>query len=167
MIRWYVLRSKLHKESFLYDQLCLREIEAYYPYLRVKPVNPRSRNIKPYFPGYLFVHVDLDKVGLPNLQWLPGGSGLVKYGIEPAFIPDVVLHAIRRKVDQINLSVDVNLNNIKPGDPIEIKSGHFTGYHGIFDAYLSGNDRVRILLKMLQDREVCVELSGDQIEPTR
>jgi len=42
MMRWYVLQSKPQKENLLYNQLYLRKIEAYYPCLQVKPVNPRS-----------------------------------------------------------------------------------------------------------------------------
>lgn len=164
MMRWYALQSKPQKENLLYDQLRLREIETYYPHLRVKPVNPRSRKIKPYFPGYLFVRVDLECVGLSRLHWIPGERGLVTYGGEPAFVPDAILYAIHRKVDEINLAGGVTLHNLKHGDPIEIKSGPFAGYRAIFDARLSGNDRVRVLLQMLQDRQVCVELSGGQIE---
>ena len=164
MMRWYVLQSKPQKESLLYDQLCLRNIEAYYPRLHVKPVNPRSRKIRPYFPGYLFVHVDLESVGFSSLEWIPGERGLISYGGEPAIVPDTVINEIRRKIDQINLAGGVTLHTIKPGDPIEIKSGLFAGYRAIFDARLSGNDRVRVLLQMLQDRQVCVELSGRQIE---
>ena len=164
MVRWYVLQSKPQKESLLYDQLCLRKIEAYYPRLQVKPVNPRARKIRPYFPGYLFVHVDLKSVGFSRLQWIPGERGLVSYGGEPAIVPDAILNAICRKVDEINIAGGVTLHNLKPGDPIEIKSGPFSGYHAIFDSRLSGDDRVRVLLQVLQDRQVCVELPGRQIE---
>ena len=164
MMRWYVLQSKPQKESLLYTQLCLRKIETYYPRLCVKPVNPRSRKLRSYFPGYLFVHVDLENVGFSSLEWLPGERGLISYGGEPAIVPDTIINAIRRKVDEINFAGGVTLHKIKPGDPIEIKFGPFAGYRAIFDACLSGNDRVRVLLQMLQDRQVCVELSGRQIE---
>jgi len=164
MVRWYVLQSKPQKEGLLYDQLCLRKIEAYYPRIQVKPVNPRARKIRPYFPGYLFVHVDLEKIGSSSLQWIPGERGLISYGGEPAIVPDAIINAIRRKVDEINLAGGVTLHTVKPGDPIKIKSGPLAGYHAIFDSRLSGNDRVRVLLQMIQDRQVSVELSGRQIE---
>ena len=41
MDQWYVVQGKPPKVSLLYEQLCLREIEANYPRLRVKPVPPR------------------------------------------------------------------------------------------------------------------------------
>jgi len=74
---WYALRSKLNKEDFLLDQLLIRKVEAYYPPIQIKPVNPRSRNIRAYFPGYLFVNVDLEQIGASNLVWIPGASSLV------------------------------------------------------------------------------------------
>ena len=166
-MQWYVLQSKPQKESLLYDQLCLRGIEAYYPRLYSKPVNPRARKIRPYFPGYVFIHVDLENTGLSRLQWMPGERGLVAYGGEPAIVPDAIINTIRQKVDEINLIGGVTLQNIKPGDPIKINSGPFAGYSAIFDTRLSGNDRVRIFLQLLQDRQIRMELSGKQIEPIK
>ena len=61
---WYVMRSKPNKESLLWEQLSLQNIECYYPRLRVKPANPRARKLRAYFPGYLFVHVDLERINL-------------------------------------------------------------------------------------------------------
>ena len=164
MMQWYVLHTKPQKESFVFEQLCLRKIEAYYPKLQVKPVNPRARKLQPYFPGYLFVHVDLDQVCTSNLRWIPGVHNLVTYGNEPSFVSDTLLQAIRRKVDEINFAGGVTLHNVKPGDLVEIHFGPFAGYRAIFDARLSGNERVRVLLKMLQGRQVAVELPGGQIE---
>ena len=70
---WYVLRSKPHKESMLFGQLKAYGIETYFPVLRVKPVNPRSRKERPYFPGYLFVHVDLAETGFFKFALAAGG----------------------------------------------------------------------------------------------
>ena len=55
---WYVMQSKPNKEELLYEQLRTRDIDAYYPCIKVQPVNPRARKLKPYFPGYLFIKVD-------------------------------------------------------------------------------------------------------------
>ena len=60
---WYALRSKPCKEDILWRQVGLRGFECFYPRLRVKPVNPRSRKIRPYFPGYMFVRADLSEAG--------------------------------------------------------------------------------------------------------
>jgi transcriptional antiterminator RfaH len=164
MKRWYVLNSKPNKESLLNEQLCMHGIETYYPCLHVKPTNPRARKRKPYFPGYLFIHVDLESVGLSRIQWIPGARRLVAYGGDPAFISDELLQTIQRKVDEINNNGGEILCGVKPGDLIEISSGPFAGYRAIFSSHAAGHERVQVLLQMLQDRQICVELPGGQID---
>jgi transcriptional antiterminator RfaH len=163
MLRWYVLQSKPQKESFLYDQLRLRKIETYFPRVRINPVNPRAKKVKPYFPCYLFIRVDLDEVGIANLQWMPGACRLISYDGEPAFISDVLMKSIQSRVDRINLAGEEVYQKLKPGDMVSVHSGPFAGYRAIFDSRLKGNERVRVLLQMLQDRQICMEISGEQI----
>ena len=164
MLRWYVMQSKPQKESFLNEQLCLRGIETYYPKIRINPVNPRSKKVKPYFPGYLFLRVDLEKVGSSTLNWIPGASSLVSYGGEPAYVSDALVQSIQRRIDDGEIAGKDVVQNFKHGDVVTIHSGLFSGYRAIFDSRLKGNERVRVLLEMLQNRQVCVELSRGQIE---
>ena len=161
---WYALRSKPHKEKMLFGQLKANGVEAYFPVLRVKPVNPRSRKERPYFPGYLFVHVDLAETGFTRLHWLPGASGLVTFDGEPGAIPDPLIDAIRKQVDRINQAGSERLAGLTAGDPVQIESGPFAGYEAIFDASLAGSERVRVLLKLLGDRAMRVELPADVVK---
>jgi len=161
---WYVLRSKPHKEEFLWEQLLARRIETYYPQIRVQPVNPRSRKVRPYFPGYLFVQVDLEQETFSNLQYMPGASGLVTFDGQPPTVPDNLIQAIRYRVDQINAAGGEVLDGLQPGDEVTVLAGPFEGYEAIFDTSLSGNERVRVLLKMLGDREVPLDLPTGQVK---
>lgn len=161
---WYVLRSKPRKEEFLLEQLLSHKIEAYCPRIRVQPVNPRARKIKPYFPGYVFVHLNLEQTNLSSLQWMPGATGLVSFGGQPAFVHDSLVLAIRKRVDEINAAGGELLNALKPGDEVSIETGPFAGYEAIFDARLSGSERVRVLLKMMSDRYVPTDISAGQIK---
>lgn len=101
MEKWYVARSKPRSEEILWRQYCLRNIESYYPCINVIPVNPRSRKTQPYFPGYLFVHVDLGVVGRSALEWVPGGAGLVSFEEEPAFVPESLIFTLRQRLDDL------------------------------------------------------------------
>jgi transcriptional antiterminator RfaH len=163
-LRWYVLRSKPRKENVVWEQVCAKKIEGYYPRIRVNPVNPRSRKIRPYFPGYLFVHVDLDDVGLSTLNWMPHTLGLVSFDGVPAPVPDNFVHALRKKLAEINEAGGEIFDGLKQGDPIRIEDGPFAGYEALFDARLTGRERVRVLLQMLGDeRIVSVEVHVSQI----
>jgi len=155
---WYCIRSKPNKEEFLRSQLVASEIETFYPRLRVKPANPRSRKVRPYFPGYMFINVDLDRVGTNTLQWMPGALGLVFYGEEPVPVQDDVVNTIRNRVEAANGAVDTWLDSLKPGDRVRIESGPFAGYEAIFDVRLPDSERVRVFLALLERQGMRLEL---------
>lgn len=160
---WYALRSKPNKEDFLASQLQANDFEIYYPRLRVSVVNPRSRKIRPYFPGYLFVHVDLSTVNISDLEWMPGGTGLVSFGGEPAAVPDSLIATLQKHVDELNASNRPAITDLNPGDAVIVQAGPFAGYEAIFDGRISGQDRVRVLLNFLQKRQVPLEVESQYI----
>ena len=161
---WYTLRSKPRKERALYQYICAEDVDCFYPRLRVNPVNPRARKIKPYFPGYMFVQVDLEEVGPNRFRWIPHSLGLVRFGGVPALVPENIIQGIQRTVEKINEAGGEELFHLQPGDQVTIEDGPFAGYRGVFDTRLSGSERARVLLSMLQgSREIPVELSVGQI----
>ena len=118
---WHVVHTKPQKEALLCEQLSLRRIETYYPCMRVKPINPRAHKIKPYFPGYLFICVDLVREITSSLRWMPGAMDLVCFGDEPAVVPDELIQKIKLKVDSINHV------------PIELCDGWNEGFQLLFE----------------------------------
>jgi transcription antitermination factor NusG len=163
MKQWYAIQSKTRKEDLLCEQLRLREVETYYPWIRVQPVNPRSRKIKPYFPGYVFGRVDLDQFGQSLLEWIPGAIGMVNFGGEPAPVPDHFVNALQQHLEILNASAHQMLEKFQTGDIVTIHWGPFAGYEAVFDSSLPGRDRVKVMLKMLESYQLHVELPTDQI----
>ncbi|MBN2501166.1 MAG: hypothetical protein JXB38_10340 [Anaerolineales bacterium] len=161
---WYVIRSQPNKENALYQQLISREYETYYPSLRVKPVNPRSAKIRPYFPSYLFVRADLTEVGQFAFDRIPFAIGLVRFGRNTPALPDTLVSAIQERLDKLNSTGIDQKKQFQEGSQIRIQEGPFKGYDGIFDAHLPGRERVRILLQLLDDHKVPLELPPDQIK---
>jgi transcription antitermination factor NusG len=163
--QWYALRSKPRKEDIVWRQLRGEELEVFYPRIRVNPVNPRSRKIKPYFPGYMFVYVDLEQTGMSRFQWMPHTLGLVSFGGEPAHVPENLIFELRKRVAEIADAGGELFAGLKPGDPVRISSGPFQGYEAIFDMRLPGSERVRVLLELLTSkRRIPIELSTSSIE---
>jgi transcriptional antiterminator RfaH len=167
-LNWYALRSKPHKDEFVWHQVLARGIECFYPRIKVNPVNPRAKKIKPYFPGYMFVRVDLEDVGVSSFKWMPHTLGLVSFGGEPAMVPDNLIHAIEKRVKEVNTAGGEEFDGLKSGDKIWIHSGPFSGYEAIFDYRIPGKERVRVLLQFLGDpRTVQVELDANLIRKNR
>ncbi len=141
-VSWYVIRSKPNKEEFLAEQLAAYGMRVFYPRIRVKTVNPRSAS---------------------TLHWMPGAVNLVNFDGKPAPVPDALISAIERQVEQINASQENFVKGLKPGDRVVIHGGPFAGYEAIFDGHLSGRERVRVLLNFLQKRQLPLELGEQQI----
>jgi transcriptional antiterminator RfaH len=162
---WYAIRSKPRKEDVVWKQVNNHGFETFYPRMRVNPVNPRARKVRPYFPGYLFVKADLEETGMSLFQWMPHSMGLITFGGEPSAVPPHLIEAIRKRVDQINAAGGEVFDGLKEGDAVRISAGPFKGYEAIFDARLPGSERVRVLLELLgSQRQVPVELDASHID---
>jgi len=156
---WFVLRSKPNQEHTLWERVAASGFDVFYPHIRVNPVNPRSRIYKPYFPSYLFVCLDMDKVGPSTFQWMPHSLGLVCFGGVPASVPESLIHEIRKHLHAVNTGGGETLASLVPGDVVKIQHGPFAGYQAIFDYRLPGEERVRVLLQAINANQIPVELS--------
>lgn len=150
--RWYVLMSKPGKEEVLLKQLESQGYDIFLPYLAPPLAKTRKIPVRAYFPGYLFIRLDLDKDSLSTFQWMPHTEGLVCFGTKPAFVPDHLVEAIRRHIRQLGGSGEAE------SQPVAISANqpfpeHAT-YAGIFNPELSSEDRVRELLRMLRGESV-------------
>lgn len=164
---WYTLHSKPNKEALLWEQLELLNLKCYYPRLKVKPINPRSRKIRPYFPGYLFVNVDLELTGVSTLNWMPFASGLVSFDGSPAVVSEAVISSLRQRIGDILDAQDELFNSIKSGDKVLIQAGPLQGFEAIFDVRLPGKERVQLLLKLLNGRQVRLQVDANTIQKLR
>jgi transcriptional antiterminator RfaH len=148
---WYVLRSKSQKEDALYQFASMRGYTVYYPKLRVDPVNPRSRHVVPFFPGYMFVRADFQEVGVSSFQWMPYSLGLVSFGSTPGKVPDAMVTGIQRRLEEQNEKQPV-VDGFEPGERLIVKQGPLAGFEALFEKRLRGQDRVRVLMKLLNGK---------------
>jgi transcriptional antiterminator RfaH len=139
-------------------------MNVYYPYLKVKPVNPRSRKDRPFFPGYMFVQADLEAEGRNALRWMEGTYGLVSFGGDPVQVPAKMIEDLKRRLKHIEQEGGLVFENLKKGDSVRIKHGPFEGHEAIFDTRLSGKDRVQVLLSYLNDRSVRIQIDASELE---
>jgi len=141
-------------------------IETFLPTLHVKPVNPRSRTERPFFPGYLFVCADLSALGQNCIQYRPGVTRLVGLDDDPTPIPEPIIAEIRDRVEAAQAQDPLGLGGsafLKPGDRVRILSGPLRGYEGMFDTRLGGQTRARILVDFM-GRELKTDLDVRMVE---
>ncbi len=167
MATWYAMRTKPNKEDVVWRQIAAKEIQTFFPRLRVKPINPRSRKVRPYFPGYLFLNVDLEEVRGTLFKWLPDAIGLVSFDGQPAPVEHSLIESLQAHLDRINSQGGILYDGLKPGDQVVITSGPLAGYDALFDTALPGKERVRLLLSMLGRHAVAVEMDASRVRPRR
>jgi len=142
--RWYVLSCKLNKEYIVEHQLRSQGYEVFCPIARDHRKKAGRLGKKPYFPGYIFVQVDLDEVSLSTFQWMPNTEGLVSFGLKPAYVPDSLVRAISRHAqddsDDGRTSIHRGDTSVDPTD----------GSGALFDPNLTSNQRVQVLLRVLE-----------------
>lgn len=157
MLGWYVMQSKPQKESFLCTQLACNQIEAYHPSIKTR--NRKGRTItRSFFPGYMFIHVDLFDRGVSDINWIPGSRGLVSFGGQPASVPDHFVQELRNKLEVLNSKQNSKSFDYRQGDLVTIINGPFEGYRAIFNLYLPEKDRVRLFIDMLSRNTISLEL---------
>ncbi len=177
---WYTLHVKPHKERFVYELLRSPErlqafvtsddsalVDIFFPAVRVKPKNPRAATIRPYFPGYLFVCADLEVLGDNAFSWIPGAHGLVRFGEIPVMVPEPLIRELKQRVVQIEEAGGLIFDALKPGDPVRIMTGPFTGYDAIFDSRIPGKERVQVLLAFLSRHPQRVQLDVTDLEKVK
>lgn len=162
MLNWYVMHTKPHKELFLFEQLYLNQIEAYLPLLK-KNYRFERAGARPFFPGYLFVRVDITVSGVSLLLWIPGSKGIVCFGGEPASVSDPFIQQLKSKMELVNSDLKSKFRTYHAGDSVTITTGPFEGFEAIFDHYLPEQDRVQLLLKTLGDNNYHLEVPAGQL----
>ena len=158
--RWYAICSKPHKEEVLWRQLHAYGFEVFYPRFIPNTTPLNMLRAKPFFPGYLFIKTDIESVGISTFQWMPFAAGLVCFGGKPAYVPDSLIQAIQKRIQRINAP----LSDILVGMPHSPQTAHprtpMAGIQIILDASIPGRERVRALLKILDEMNISQDESN-------
>lgn len=146
---WYLIRTKTGKERWVKDQLQTTVPEVFLPLLRGKA--PRwgrmAMSVGPLFPCYVFARFDLQRSYF-EVKYMSGVRGIVSAGSDPLAVPTTIVTEIRRRgVDDV---VEIPEKPLGNGDRVLVVEGPFRGFEAIFERYLSGAERVAILLSAIE-----------------
>jgi len=150
--RWYVAQTIAKRELFALAELEAQSLRAFCPYvMRTVRHARKSRTVKSaFFPGYLFLALDLDRdrwrsvngtLGVKRL--LVGGDGA------PLPAPSGVVEAMQGYVDETGACrFD---RDLQTGQAVRIIAGPLTDTLGTLVS-LDPKGRVRVLLEILGGR---------------
>lgn len=154
--RWYAVHTKLGSEESAALHLRRQRFEVFLP--RSLRTTRGARQIRttiaPFFPGYLFVRLDLDAERWRSIDGTFGVKGLIKAHDRPLAAPASVVEALIAASSADGV-LDL-ARDIKPGARVRVISGPFADELAIVDR-MSGADRVQILLSLM-NRPVPLEI---------
>lgn len=160
--KWYVVQTHVHGECRAEEHLSRQGFAVYLPKYSRSRRHARKTEavIRPLFPRYLFVALDLTRDRWRAVQSTFGVSSLVFSGDKPAPIADKVVSQIRKQEDEKGL-VRIQRATFRSGQRIRILDGVFEDAVGTFQRD-ADNSRVAVLLQLL-GREVLTKVPHESI----
>jgi transcriptional antiterminator RfaH len=149
MQHWYALHTKVYAEKQAAHELRRHGIETYLPEVKAKVGKTAEKKIA-FFPGYLFMNVDLSKTNAANWRWASGVRYIVSQGEVPVVIPPEIIGHIRRQLDaRETASSQKSKDRFKKGDRVRIGDGAFADMLAVFEGDISSSERATVLMEFL------------------
>jgi len=163
---WYCLKSQPKHEHIAAAHLRqMPDVEVFCPRLRFKRATKRGPVWfeEAMFPGYLFAHFNFLERH-KEVSYAAGVSSILRFGQRYARLDEEVIRGLRSKTNENQLAILET--EIREGDKVTIVEGALCGLEAVVTQFLSGRERVRVLLNFL-GREMHAEVSKPGVLPTK
>lgn len=150
-LRWYAVQCLSHRELAAASHLQNQQYQVFLPRRRKIRRHARKTDtvLVAFFPGYLFVSLDLSRDRWRSVNGTYGVGSLVMRGEHPAPVPAGVVELLQQSCDE--QSVVEWQPDLKPGQAVRILAGPLGDVVGELE-HLDGRGRVRVLLDIMGAR---------------
>ena len=161
---WYVIRTRQYKERVVVQWTSLLTQDIYLPLIRTKKrgLGRLIERIEPLFPGYLFARFSLQEAYYRVMR-SAGVVGLVCVGGEPCEVDAQIVQNIRSR--ETKGVITLIPQELQPRQRVTITEGALRGIEAVFERYLSGVERVAVLLDSIGHGKFKAILMADAITP--
>ena len=162
---WYVLRTKTGHEDKVRSRLenktqCLSVLLPKTEVMVTR--NGRKKKLlKPIFPGYIFVELELNDNFWYELKNTPGVINFISCGNDPIPVHENEIKYIMTLVD--NGKTPILETSFEVGDSARIVSGPFMGASGVISEIDIKKKRIKVAIDIL-GKQVAIDLNYDDIK---
>lgn len=110
--------------------------------------NPMLSEAEPLFPGYVFVHFDINVQSSSKINNTWGVGKLVTFGDVLVPVPDAAITVLQR----VPAPVDEPERNLNKGQNVEVLTGPFSGITAVFDE-TNGQRRSFLMIEILGQQQ--------------
>lgn len=160
---WYAVQTHARAEFKAHDHLRRQNYQIYLP-RHAKTIRHARRTqqvLRPLFPRYLFVSLDLTAQGWRSIRSTIGVTDIVCFGDYPASLPPGFIEGLKSQEDERGHIRCAPFKRLRFGDPVVVLNGPFSRLVGICES-MTADERVAILLDLL-GRKVRVRLDIEAV----
>jgi len=159
--QWFAVRCRPGREFAARHELERQGFTVYLPQEMklIRHARKMEKVPRPFFPGYLFLHLALAERRWTAIRSTPGAVCAVHFGACYPPVPEKVIAALKEFEDGdgfICRGEDI-VSPFRQGERVVVREGQLSGIEGVF-VCRNGDERAMVLLEMLQ-RQVKAKLS--------
>jgi len=158
--QWFAVRCRPGRECVSSLEFERQGFEVYLPQelKLIRHARKMEKAPRPYFAGYLFLHLSPSERRWTAIRSTHGAIGAVHFGMSYPCVSDQVIAALKALEDGAGFICEGedSISPFKPDERVVVRGGQFSGIEGLF-VCRNGNERAMVLLEVLQ-RQVRVQL---------
>lgn len=149
-MKWYVVHTHVNKEFVAEHNLNKLGFSTYIPKYKkmISHARKKSEVIKPLFPKYIFVKIDLAIQYWTVINSIYGVKNIITMNEKPTFLSSEIIKKLKFNENFEGFIDIMPFPDRKIGDEIKIIEGVFAGKLGIFNG-LTDDNRVKVLFNLL------------------
>lgn len=173
--KWYVVHTysgyEGRVEAALWDRIEREGLDTQFSEILVPREQPSEKNgerkgpARKFFPGYIFVKMELNTDTWHLVNGTPRVSGFVGGGKTPGSVRPVPPAEVKRITDQIEEGAVVSApqDQYEEGETVRVTEGPFANFNGTVDEVNLDKGKLRVLVSIF-GRATPVELDFSQVE---
>ena len=159
---WYLLQFKPNSYRIAERNLQRQGFETFLPMQKIthRKGSRFVSDVKPFFPGYMFVNVNSDLAPWRTINSTMGVSSLVSLEREPKPLPLQLISGLMLRCDASNTILPPN--SFKVGDHVEMISGPFADFIAMVDM-IDPKQRIWVLMEFM-GQKTRMQIASDQLQ---
>ena len=161
--RWFLAYTKPRYESVAQVNLQQQGFDVYLPlYKKFKKTDTGPVSVfEPMFPRYIFFRPSRPTQSIAAVRSTKGVNNLVRFGFEPAVLPDSLVQTIRGLEQSRNQVSLQDASPFKAGQSVRLKHTALNNMQGLVQSV--GSKRIAVLLEIM-GRPTVVQVEHHQLE---
>lgn len=162
MSKWYLLQFKPNSHRTAERNLCRQGFKTFLPMLEMTSRDRLkfTNSLKPLFPGYMFVNVELNTDPWRKINSTIGVSRLLYNDGKPQALPNELILGLRSRCDSSGLLMTFKAP--VEGDSVRILKGAFADFIATVET-IDNNKRIWVMMELM-GRRIKTQVEPDHIQ---